>query len=206
MTDVTGQASVYARRSVRVRLDDAAGSVDAASAARTASIWTGTRTWRAFSPSRSSSSATRRSSRRFAGDSRRTGRGGQGGDHRRRTALRAGSSGWDSDGLCADPGGSWIRSWCTCAAQSRGREPRRTRTRRAAKTQSGHTFGHAVEKCSREMIHGEAVAVGDRCTACRSWGCWPWPRAGPHRAAACGAGLRDRISAGAGRTIACGRD
>lgn len=24
----------------------------------------------------------------------------------------------------------------------------------------GHTFGHAVEKCSREMIHGEAVAVG----------------------------------------------
>jgi len=24
----------------------------------------------------------------------------------------------------------------------------------------GHTFGHAVEKCSREMNHGEAVAVG----------------------------------------------
>ena len=24
----------------------------------------------------------------------------------------------------------------------------------------GHTFGHAIEKCSRELLHGEAVAVG----------------------------------------------
>lgn len=39
-----------------------------------------------------------------------------------------------------------------------GRDEREHGERR--KLNLGHTFGHAVEKCSREMNHGEAVAVG----------------------------------------------
>lgn len=39
-----------------------------------------------------------------------------------------------------------------------GRDERERGERR--KLNLGHTFGHAVEKCSREMNHGEAVAVG----------------------------------------------
>ncbi len=45
-------------------------------------------------------------------------------------------------------------------AQIVSRDEREAGERR--KLNLGHTFGHAIEKCSREMSHGEAVAVGLR--------------------------------------------
>ena len=44
-----------------------------------------------------------------------------------------------------------------------GRDEREAGERR--KLNLGHTFGHAIEKCSAEMNHGEAVAVGLRIAA-----------------------------------------
>ena len=132
-----------------------------ASAARTASIWTGTRTWRAFSPSRSSSSATRRSSRRFPLREIRAGLA---------EAVKAGIIGDEPlfgliervglDGLCADPEAmdKVVVHSVRLKAAVVSRDEREHGERR--KLNLGHTFGHAVEKCSREMIHGEAVAVG----------------------------------------------
>ena len=52
---------------------------------------------------------------------------------------------------------------------------------------------------------GGGRRYGDRRTAVREAGAAGPGRVRPHRAAACGAGLRDR-TAGAGRTIARGRD
>ena len=64
------------------------------------------------------------------------------------------------DGLCADPEtmDKVVVHSVRLKAAVVSRDEREHGERR--KLNLGHTFGHAVEKCSREMIHGEAVAVG----------------------------------------------
>lgn len=64
------------------------------------------------------------------------------------------------DGLCADPEAmdKVVVHSVRLKAAVVSRDEREHGERR--KLNLGHTFGHAVEKCSREMIHGEAVAVG----------------------------------------------
>lgn len=64
------------------------------------------------------------------------------------------------DGLCADPEAmdKVVVHSVRLKAAIVSRDEREHGERR--KLNLGHTFGHAVEKCSREMIHGEAVAVG----------------------------------------------
>lgn len=62
------------------------------------------------------------------------------------------------DGLCADPEAmdKVVVHSVRLKAAVVSRDEREHGERR--KLNLGHTFGHAVEKCSREMIHGEAVA------------------------------------------------
>lgn len=64
------------------------------------------------------------------------------------------------DGLCADAEAmdKAVVHAVRLKAAIVGRDEREHGERR--KLNLGHTFGHAVEKCSRAMNHGEAVAVG----------------------------------------------
>lgn len=64
------------------------------------------------------------------------------------------------DGLCADAEAmdKVVVHSVRLKAAIVGRDEREHGERR--KLNLGHTFGHAVEKCSRAMNHGEAVAVG----------------------------------------------
>lgn len=95
---------LHARRAVRVRLDDAAGVCRCErrrqERRQSGRVQEHGGRLRPAAVRRLRHVALRDASP--AGDSRRTGRGGQGGDHRRRIALRADRAA-GLDGLCADP-------------------------------------------------------------------------------------------------------